>query len=280
MTPNTPAVITRSLLAALSLALATPAQAAPRKPKPAAPADSNPSTQLSLEEIAVMLSSASADEVRMAIEASASLGTPDVIPLIQERVRAGLPPELLEVALDSVVLLGDPSAGELLAALTRHRRPNVRLKAVQAIVALKAVGAAPALERALSDSAPPVREAAAAGLGELGVRADINRLFLAFDRNVGSAARAIGRLAKDDDVARLLGYLGRQPLTSLTPAFDSLLVRKDLGEATKLRVVAQLLELGTAEARGYLEGLMQKLPADTPPRVRRSIDDAVARIAQ
>jgi hypothetical protein len=271
--------LARAVVPAVIIAsLAAPAHAAPRKAKPAAAAPAP--GQLSLEEIAVMLSSANADEVRTAIEASASLGSPDVIPLIQERVRAGLPPELLDVALDSVVLLGDASAGELLASLTRHRRPTVRLKAVQAIVALKAVSAAPALERALSDSAPNVREAAAAGLGELGVPADINRLFLAFDRNVGSAARALGRLAKENDVARLLAYLGRMPLSNLTPAFDALLMRRDVNEATKLRVVAQLQELGTAEARGYLEGLTQKLPADTPSKVRRSIDDAVARIAK
>jgi len=38
-------------------------------------------------------------------------------------------------------------------------------------------------------------------------------------------------------------------------------------------------ELGTAEARGYLEGLTQKLP-DATPRVRKAIDDAVTRIAK
>ena len=61
---------------------------------------------------------------------------------------------------------------------------------------------------------------------------------------------------------------------------DALLTRRDLSEAAKLSVVAQLQEVATAEARGYLEGLSQRLPGDTPARVRRAIDDAVSRIAK
>ena len=57
-------------------------------------------------------------------------------------------------------------------------------------------------------------------------------------------------------------------------------VGRDLSEASKLSVVTQLQELGTAEARGYLEGLAQRLPGDTPLRVRRAIEDAVSRIAK
>ena len=236
--------------------------------------------QLSLEEIAVMLSSSNPDEVRMAIEASAPLGTPDVIPLIQERIRAGLPPDLLEIAMDSVLLLGDPSAEELFAKLARHRRPTVRKKALQALVSLRAPGASGVLSEALSDDSSDVREAAAEGLGELGAKESTDRLFLAFDRNVVNAGKALGRVVKDDQVPRLLAYFGRVPLTTLTPVLDALLTRRDLSESTKLSVIAQLVELATAEARGYLEGLSQRLPGDTPARVRRAIDDAVSRIAK
>ena len=95
-----------------------------------------------------------------------------------------------------------------------------------------------------------------------------------------SAAKALGRVAKDEHVPRLLAYLGRVPLTTLTPVLDALLTRRDLSEASKLSVVTQLQELGTAEARGYLEGLAQRLPGDTPLRVRRAIEDAVSRIAK
>jgi HEAT repeat protein len=252
------------------------AQAAPRKQKPEAQAEG----QLSLEEIAVMLSSSKPDEVRMAIEGAATVGTPDVIPLIQERIRAGLPPDLLEVAMDSVLLLGHPSAEDLFATLARHRRASVRKKALQALVTLRSPGANAVLSQGLSDDAAEVREAAAEGLGELGAAASADRLFLAFDHNVMNAGKALGRVVKDDQVPRLLAYFGRVPLTTLTPVLDALLTRRDLSEATKLSVISALTELATAEARGYLEGLSQRLPGDTPVRVRRAIDEAVSRIAK
>lgn len=265
-----------TLLFASSVASAAVAQPSSRRARRAAQV--LPAGQLSLEEIAVMLSSASGDDVRMALEGAATLGSPEVVPLVQERVRAGLPPELLDVAMDSLVLLGDHNTGPLFAELARHRRPAVRLKAIQGLVTLRAAEAPSVLSRALSDGTAEVREAAAEGLGQLGARESIDRLFLAFDRNVQNAARALGRIANDDDVSRLLGYLGRAPFINLTPAFDALFARRDLPEATKLRVVSQLEELGTAEARGYLEGLRGRLSADTPLRVRRAIDAALGRI--
>ena len=272
----TRALVVLTLASSLAAPVAQAAPARGRKKPAAAPAEG----QLSLEEIAVMLSSGKPDEVRMAIEGSATAGTPDVIPLIQERIRAGLPSDLLEVAMDSVLMLGDPSSEELFAKLARHRRPTGRRKALGALVTLRSPGAAAVLSQALSDDSPDVREAAAEGLGELGASDSADRLFLAFDRNVMSAAKALGRVAKDEHVPRLLAYLGRVPLTTLTPVLDALLTRRDLSEASKLSVVTQLQELGTAEARGYLEGLAQRLPGDTPLRVRRAIEDAVSRIAK
>ena len=132
---------------------------------------------------------------------------------------------------------------------------------------------------ALGDPSPEVREAAAEGLGQLGATGSVEPLFQAFDRGVVSAARALGKLVRDDQVPRLLEFIGRMPLTGLTPVFDAVLNRADISEATKLSIVTALAELGTAEARGYLEGLKTKLP-DAPPRLRKAIDDAVARIAK
>ncbi len=251
-----------------------PAHARPAA-KPAGP---------SLEEIAIMLSSSNGDEVRMAIEASAGLGSPDVIPMIAERVRAGLPSDLLDAAIDSLMLLGDPGTADVFEELATHRRPSVRLRAVQALIAQRSVGlrgkrTESILVNALGDSNPAVREAAADGLGEIGAKGSISTLFRALDRDVLQAARAVGRLASERDLPRILGYLGHVPMTNLTPMFDAFLVRRDVNEAAKLQVVVQLEELGTAEARGYLEKLSTQLPPDSPARLRRAIEDAVARIA-
>lgn len=235
---------------------------------------------LSLEEIAVMLSSSQSDDVRDAIEGAALLGSKDVIPMVKERIKAGLPPELLDSAMDALVMLGDPSAGDVFAALVRHRRPSVRLRAVQALVALRVTDAYPVLIGALSDASPEVREAAAQGLGELNAKGSTDAVFKAFDRDVPGSSRSLGTLAGDADVARILTYLGRVPLTSLTPIFDVLLTRRDLKDNTRVSIVTRLTELGTAEARGYLEGVSHTLPANAPERLRRAIDDAVRRMAR
>ncbi|MFT3922380.1 MAG: HEAT repeat domain-containing protein [Myxococcales bacterium] len=266
-----------ALAATVSLSAALPNPAAAKKK--ASPPPAEEPAGLSIEEISVMLSSSNADEVKMAIESSAMLGSPDVAALLGERIRAGLPPDLLNSALDALSLLNQPSSSELFVSLTRHRRPSVRVRSVQALVALHSKDAEPALVAALGDSAPEVREAAAEGLGHLGSTGSTDVLFQAFDRGVVSAGRAIGKLVSDNQVPRVLEFIGRAPLSSLTPVFDSLLTRRDISEATKLTIVNSIAELGTAEARGYLEGLSQKLP-DAPPRVRKTIDDAVMRIAK
>lgn len=263
------------------LAVAPQVQAAPSGKRQATEVPAaDGALRLSLEEISVMLASANADEVRMAIEASAVLGSRDVSPLLAERVRAGLPPELLDAALDVFAVLNDPQTGDVLSELSRHRRVSVRQRAVRALAALKRPEYEPVLVRALSDSDAQVREAAAVGLGELPKSTSFEALFRAFDRGVNHAGHALGKVASESQVPRFLEILGRVPLTSLIPVFDGLLSRRDLSEATKLRLVAALAELGTSEARGYLEGIMQKLPSDTPARVRKAVAEAAARIAQ
>lgn len=273
-----PSKLYSPLLLALVSALTPTVTAHAKKKAPPPPAEEMPAG-LSLEEIAVMLSSSNPDEVKMAIESAALLGNPEVVPMLSERVRAGLPPDLLNAALDALSLINQPSSSELFVMLSRHRRPSVRLRSVQALVALRSRDAEPTLMVALGDSAPDVREAAAEGLGQLSASASVEPLFQAFDRGVVSAGRSLGKLVRDDQVPRMLELIGRAPLTSLTPVFDAVLNRSDISENTKLSIVTALAELGTSEARGYLEGLKTKLP-DAPPRVRKAIEDAVARIAK
>jgi HEAT repeat protein len=260
-----------ALCVLLSAFLTPEAQA--KKPAP-------PEGSLSLEEIAVMLASPQQDEVRTAIEASAVLGEPDIIPMIEERIKAGLPPKLLDAAIDTMILIADPKAGQVFLPLARHRRSSVRVTAIKALAGLRVDGAGDVLIKALSDLEPDVRAAAATGLAELGTTKGVNALFRAFEKDVAGAANALGLLVDAKGVERALGYLGRVPLTSLTPIFDAVLARKDLSEAVRQRVVTQLTDLGTAEARGYLEGVRQTLPPDTPAKLRRAIDDAIGRIRQ
>jgi HEAT repeat protein len=233
---------------------------------------------LSLEEVAVMLGSPSDDEVRMALESAPSLRNRQATPLIIERVRSGLKPALLLAAVDALGALGDPRAAELLAQLTRHRRPQVRVRAVLALAALKTEATEPALVRALSDPAEEVRDAAADGLALAGAKHALAPLFQAFDRGVGRAGPAIGELAEPSVLPRITSYFGRVSFVGLEPMLDALFLRRNLSEETKLGLVQSIAKQGDAGARGYLEGLGEKLPADAPAGLRRSITETVARM--
>ena len=236
--------------------------------------------QLTVEQIAVMFSSDDEAQVRAAIEGAALLGSPAVVPIVTARVEAGLPPLLLQSALEALMLLGDPGAIPLFERLASHRTAAVRINAIEGLTMLGDAAVGKTMQQALSDADPRVREAAARGLGELGAKDARPTLFKAFDKDVWAAATALGKLCDASDLGRILGYLGRVPFTAISPLFDAMMARRDVTPESKLQVVAQLTELGTAEARGYLEHLTKDLPPDTHGRVRRAIEDAIVRIAQ
>lgn len=258
------------------------AASAQTKPKTKAKVQAAPveTGGLTLEEIAVMLSSNNPDEVVMAIESSALLRDPSAAALLLERVRAGLPPDMLEAALDALAVLNSPASRDVFIQMSRHRRESVRVRSVRALGSQRSPESEAALVVALGDAASSVRENAAEALGKTANTSSLGPLFLAFDRGVLNAGRSIAKLIPDDQVGRLTGLLGRVPFSSLTFVFDLLLSRRDLPEDTKLALVAQIAELGTSDARGYFEALRTKLPEDATARLRKAIDDAASRIAQ
>jgi hypothetical protein len=258
-----------SLLASLLLT-SLPAQAAPSKPAPR-----KGRSQISIEEVAVMLSSSDEDEVRTALETAATLPPREVLDVLEERVRGGLSRELLDVAIDSLLLLGDPSEATLLLDLARHRRPEVRVRALEVIGRLKLPHAEATLTRALSDSAPEVRKAAADALAQGGAHGSMSALYKALELGVDGAGHALGRLAKPDDLARLLTLVNQLPMTRITPMIEALLARKDVTEAEKLRAIGTVVAVGGEDATAGVSALLAQLPSDAPPRVRRALTDAV-----
>jgi len=223
------------------------------------------------------LQSADEAEVRAAIETLGVLGNARAASPIAERIRRGLPPELLEAAIDALTVLGRPESGPVLFELTTHRRPAIRLRAVQAIAATRPRGADRALAQALADSDSSVRAAAATALGEIGATGALDALFHALDRRVPEAAVAIGRLARPNEVERFLGYLGQLPFTLVMPALTEMLQRNALAERSRLAIVHRLTELATPEVRAFLEQLVPSLPDSA---VRRAAEDAIPRIGQ
>lgn len=223
-----------------------------------------------------LLDATDPDQVRGAIESLGLLGDPRGVEPIARRIRRGLPPEILDSAIDALTVLGRPEAGPVLFELASHRRPEVRVRAIQAIAATRPRGADRVLASALGDGDSTVRAAAASALGEVGATSSVDALFLALDRRVPEAAPAIGRVARPADVTRFLGYLGRLSFDLVTPALREMLQRTDLAERSRLEIVHRLGELATPEVRAFLEQVVDSLP----PAVRRAAEDAIGRIGR
>lgn len=233
------------------------------------------SAQIRINDAIEMLDAEDADQVRMGIEAIGSSDQARGVRPLAERIRRGLPAELLDLAVQTLGLLGKREAGPVLFELTNHRRVEVRVAAVEAIASCKPRGAGAALVVLLDDGDPRVRAAAALAIGQVGDRAQLDTLFLAFERGLHEAAPAIGQLANAAAADRVLGFLGRKPLDAVTPALDEILAREDVDRRTKLNVIARLEQLATPEVRTYLETMAEVLP---PGPVRDEAAAAAGRI--
>jgi HEAT repeat protein len=259
--PSFSAFLLAGTLATGGLAHAAPA----KKAKPS----------VTIEEVSVMLASSDEEEVRSALEQAPLLPPAEVVPMLEDRIRGGLSRTLLDVAIDSLLLLNDRSSSALLAELALHRRPEVRVRALESLARLKAPQARTALTRGLGDFSPEVRKAAADGLGEIGDYGSLALLTQAFDRDVGGAAGALGRLAKPSDLGPLLDTLDRYSLERWQPFFVSALSRRDLPEADKARALERLIARGGDDTADALASLQQALPADVSPRIKKQLADAV-----
>lgn len=225
------------------------------------------------------LDSSEAAEIAAAIEAIGTNQLRRLIPALEARIRRGLTPELLTIALDALVALARPESGAILFELASHRRVEVRRRAVHALRVSKPRGAEEALVRALSDMDGDVRREAAQALGEIGTAESVDPLFRAFDRGIADAGASLGAVVRPDDVGRLLEYLGRAPLASLETAIFEILAREDMPEAKKVEVIERIEGLATAGARTLLEAFLATL-ADEPANanLRRLTQAAIGRI--
>ncbi len=233
---------------------------------------------LDVEALRERLFSSNAAEVEAALNEVVLDPSGPAAAAVGERIRYGMPMNLLLAALDALRAVALPEAGDTLVMLTRHRRSEIRLRAVQALVACRPAGAAQVLEVRVSDSDPVVRAAAASGLGQLGAAGAQETLFLALDRGVLEAAVAIGQVTDAQGLRRLLGYLGRVPFGAITPALSEALLRRDIPMPVKASVLARLEELGTAEVLSYLNTLASGLTGARDAALRRSVQSTIVRL--
>jgi HEAT repeat protein len=228
---------------------------------------------------AALLASSQHDEIETGIQSLGLIGTPAAVAPLMARVRAGLPPDLLETAIVTLMALGQPQAAPLFFELLEYRRPDVRIRAIEGIVALNPKGAEEAMQKCLSDMDSRVRSAAALALGELKSASSVELLFRALDHGNFEASQAIGQAVRSDQVPRLLGYLGTIPFHALSPALTEILQRKDIGERDKLNVVSRLQDVGTHEVKNYFSDVMRSSAGKLSPAVSRAIVQAMQEIA-
>ena len=250
------------------------------KDKKAKPPKVDAKTAAALAQARTLLASGQRDQVELGIQSLGLMGGPAAVAPLVERIEAGLPPELLEAAVVTLMALAQPEAGPALYELSSHRRPEIRLRALEAISATQPPGAETALVAALSDSDPRVRSAAATALGELRAAGAMEKLFLALDRGNMEASGAIGKVVPAGEVSRLTGYLGKIPLHTLGAALGEVLQRKDVPESAKLEIVARLEELGTPEVKGWLNDMIASAGEALGEKLNRAMLRAMQEIAE
>jgi hypothetical protein len=259
-----------------------------------APARSAPVRRAPLETLNRQARAPELATARSAIEGLAAMPAgPAADRALAELIHEGASDGVTDAVLEA--LAAHPRAGsiELLAELAQHRRAAARVRAVEAIAKLgarptasvraKAPGsrATQALIRALGDSDPGVRGAAARGLGERDEAAGpaLDALLRAVERGVPEAGRSAGLLAPEAELTRLHAALSARPMQVVLDAYDALLARSSISEAAKLDVIARLGEVASDEAKAFLERLIADKRFAKDSRLERAAIDTAKRIA-
>lgn len=212
--------------------------------------------------------------MEQAFGALAKLGGKDAAEPVIARLRRGLPPQLIDTAIEALVELKQPSAVPLFVELTGHRRWQVREQAVVALAALKAKSAQQTLLSALDDPSPEVREAAARALGEVGDARASAALWTAHECGVANALVAIGRVGGTKD-AEQLAKRAQEACVAVLPAYTVMLTRKNLPAGAKVKLVTALGEAKTPESAACLKELHDGIGKDLEPGVRTLLARAV-----
>jgi hypothetical protein len=268
-----------------------PVTAAPAKPAPAAPAaasapaparapapaKSSPATS-PLRSAQDKLGSNDPGTVRAATEQLAELGGDAAATAVSERLRRGLPPQLIEPAIAALERIGKPSVGPVLLELALHRRPQVRRRAIEAIGALRIRSAQSALLYALDDPSGEVRNASVLALSRVGDARALPALFAASERGLSHALIAIGQMATPKDVKAIVQRAKDSDITRIKPALQTMLDRQDFPISGKLALVNALAGLGPEQARNHFVQWLDALKTEGDPRLRKALLDAIARL--
>lgn len=233
------------------------------------------------EELSARLNGQDVDDVVNAVREVADLGGSSATNALMELLRAGPPDAVTAAAIEGLGALSDTDSIDLLAEYARHRRPEVRVLALQSLSAMSDSRVEAVLTDSLRDSSAEVRSTAAVALGQGGYEDSVPVLFQAFERGVTEACASIGKLGDADAAERLTSFLGRGDLTTLLEGLGEFLARSNFDMDAKLRIVEQLLELAGPEVRRFLVSQVAELPNNSSTRrLRQAMQDAIAQIPE
>ena len=227
-----------------------------------------------IAEIATQLRSTTTSELIAGLASAQELpqGAATFVPLVTDLLRQGSNLEVTGMALQTLGEIGDRSSSSALLPYARHRRPALRVVAIEALAKTGGLEAVFTLRRALGDVDVEVRRAAALGLGQLAAKEALDELARALDRGLDEAAPAIARIG---NLAQLESLLAKLPALSLPMALvssEALLLRDDLPDELKVSWVARLAERQTDEVSAWLTDFRKR---KLSPALERAIDDAL-----
>lgn len=244
------------------------------------PGDVCAEARLSYREAAKQLDSTQLGQVRRALEAFKAQKTPRAGPLIAKRIKAGLPPPLLFLAIDTVAALPRGHSSSVLFDLMKHRSVDVRVRSIEASVKLSLPGSDRALIKALDDGDAEVRIAAVRGLAQIKSRRALPSLFLAFERQVPHAAEALGQVAGQPELQRILGYLDELSFRQVAPILRGLLDRDEVPDRLKVQIISRLEQVNTAEVSFFLRGFLDDYESAEDDTVRQAALDTLDALSE
>lgn len=251
-----------------------PAKGAPPKAAPKAPA-----VKVDIAGATQRLKSGDEAQIKAALD-DLRIGAPaagPAAPVIAEVLGQGLNEPLTLAAIETLGDIESAEASNVLSLYATHRTVAIRRAAVKALTRTKGPAATVALRRALGDGDMAVRGNAAGGLGAMKAKEAVGDLFVALDHKVSEAAASIGQLCNAEQCEQLVSKLGAVPFDVVQTGLDQILSRpaSEASDDTKIKVIGRVRELGTAEANKFLKDVESRLPKETSPRVRQSLEQAV-----
>ncbi|MBN1656705.1 MAG: HEAT repeat domain-containing protein [Deltaproteobacteria bacterium] len=228
------------------------------KARARAPGEAEP--KINFAQAKELLASAESDKVSKGIKYLKEIATPAIVAPLVARLRQGLPPALVESALDALGAAKSASAAAVLIELCEHRRATIRAAAIRALGELKIKHAYAVVRVALDDPDEKVRVAAVKALSQIGGRRALNDLFFVFERGNTGVVDEIAKWVTIADLDRLTAYMKEHSFGVLQPIFSELLNRKTTSIRDKKRIIARLGEHGTVEIHEFLRVLISNLP--------------------